>query len=454
MTRKRKRNVTRNDGVQRNDGGYSNAFIRRGVAQYMHNNSFEENKLVGYDVLNKLWSNRLAQRISSLPAEAALKNGYYIEGDEQENNINQYLDTIYANEKLVQAMTWARHYGRSCIFMLLDDGRTEEEPVDYNNLKAIRGLEVYDKQCIVEDFTGYMINDDPTDPQFGKPEWYQITPPQSGRVLFVHHSRLLMFDGDLLPNYERIARGGGGMSCLEGVVKAIYRCDTAHSTAANVLERMSTSLLKFNNLANLLATDRGTETVQKRLDLIDMARNVMNSIAIGTDDEYQVFNIPMAGVPEVLDRFGLYVSSLTGIPFTVLFGRSPAGLNSTGSGDLENYYNDVRGKIQERMLKPQLEKLIKIAQNCSEGTTGGRELKNWTIKFNPLWMLSDKEVAETKRIEAEGEKIIVETIGALMDRQLMDNSEVREYLKDKLSLPIATSVLDMGDGDDGEEFEE
>lgn len=445
MTRKRKRNVTRNDS------GFSDAFIRRGVAQYLANNSFQEGKLVNYQLLNKLWSNRLAQRISSLPAEAALKNGYVIEGDEDENNILQYLDTLYANKKLIEAMTWARHYGRSCIFMLLDDGRSEEEPVDYNNLKAIRGLEVYDKQCIVEDFTGYMINDDPTDPQFGKPEWYQISPPQSGNVLFVHHSRLLMFDGDLLPNYERIARGGGGMSCLEGVVKAIWRCDTSHSTAFNILERMSTSLLKFNNLANLLATNGGTDKVQKRLELIDMARNVMNSIAIGTDDEYQVFNIPMAGVPEVLDRFGLYLCSLTGIPFTVLFGRSPAGLNSTGNGDLENYYNDVRGKSQERMLKPQLEKLVKLAQHCKECGTGGNELKDWTIKFNPLWMLSEKEVAETKRIEAEGEKIVVEAIGGLMDRQLMDNSEVREYLKNKLSLPIAESVLDMGDDEDGEE---
>lgn len=65
-------------------------------------------------ILEGIWSNRLAQRISSLPAEAALKNGYKIEGD-KDNLIIQYLDERLAESILAEALTWARHFGRSCI---------------------------------------------------------------------------------------------------------------------------------------------------------------------------------------------------------------------------------------------------------------------------------------------------------------------------------------------------
>lgn len=426
--------------------GYYNAFVAHGLKQYQKHNSFPDEGALDYYSLQTLWGNRLAQRVSSLPAEAAVKNGFKIEGDE-DNLIIQHLDTIGAEEKLIEALTWARHFGRSCIFMIMDDGGEEMDPVNWDRLQNIKSLEVYDKQCIIEDFSGYLINDDPSDTQFGKPEWYQITPPLSGRTLYIHHSRLLIFDGDFLPTHERIARGGGGMSCLEGIVKAIRRSDTAHSTALNALERVSISLTKLKNLGEILSTTGGDEKIQKRLDLLDMAKNILNTMALSTDDEYQVFNVPMTGIPELLDSFGQYVSALSGIPFTVLFGRAPAGLNSTGDGDLENYYNDVCGKVQRKMLKPKLEQLIKTVQYCKQGPTKGKELESWNIKFNPLWVPTEKEVAETEKLLAEKDEIIMKTLALAVDKQMLDPSEGRNYLRENLKYPIGKTSLDLSDGD-------
>lgn len=441
MSRKnRKKQTIRNDS-------FSEAFISNGIKQYRANNTYFEGPLINYNLLQRLWSNRLAQRISSLPAEAALKNGFIIDGD-KDNLILQSLDELQAEAKLIEALTWARHYGRSCIFMIIDDGGSEEDEVNYDNIRSIKSLEVYDKQCIIEDSTGLLINDDPLDDNFGKTEWYQIIPPGTGKTYYVHHSRLLLFDGDLLPAYERIARGGGGMSCLEGVVKAIYRNDTAQSTALNALERISTALLQLNGIKDLLQSDEGTAIVRRRLDLIDMARNLLNTIAIDTEDKYQVFNIPITGISNLLDNFGQYICALTGIPFTVLFGRSPAGLNSTGNGDLENYYNDVVGKIQKRALKGPLEKLIKTLQLSKNGPTKGTELDNWTIKFNPLWSPSDKEQAETEKTRSDAKKTEVDTICSLLERQLMDDSEARKYLAEKTDYPIKLSRLNLNDDED------
>ena len=445
MSKKRRNKSTvRNDGF--NQDGFIDAFIKSGIRQYMKNNDFYGSSVPLSDMqLQRLWKNALARRISSLPAEAALKNGFEVEGDKDEIVVPA-LEKLGATDKLIEALTWARHYGRSCIFMITDDGGTEEDPINYQRLRSIKAMQVYDGSCIQDDLSGMLINDDPLDPNFGNTEWYQITPPRSGQLLYVHHSRLLVFDGDMLPEHERILRNGAGLSCLDGIIKAINRCETAQSTGLNALERLSTALIKFENLAAMLQSDEGTELVQKRLDIIDMARNILNTIAISNNDDYQVFNIPLTGIPDLLDAFGLYICGLTGIPFTVLFGRSPAGLNSTGAGDLENYYNMVSG-IQRRQLKPQLEKLIRTLMLCNEGPTNGKEIKDWSIKFNALWVPTQKEQAETEKLQAEKQRIEVETIALLKNAQLMDDSEARKYLKENTDYPISKSPLNLEDID-------
>ena len=105
------KNNSKKKSVDRTDG-FFNTFISRGARQYTRDNSFFLEEPLTYQFLEGIWSNRLAQRISSLPAEAALKNGYKIEGD-KDNLIIQYLDERLAESILAEALTWARHFGRS-----------------------------------------------------------------------------------------------------------------------------------------------------------------------------------------------------------------------------------------------------------------------------------------------------------------------------------------------------
>ena len=178
MSKKRRNKSTvRNDGFKQD--GFIDAFIKSGIRQYMKNNDFYGSSVPLSDMqLQRLWKNALARRISSLPAEAALKNGFEVDGDKEEVVIPA-LEKIGATDKLIEALTWARHYGRSCIFMITDDGGTEEDPINYQRLRSIKKLQGYDGSCIQDDLSGMLINDDPLDPNFGNTEWYQITPPRS-----------------------------------------------------------------------------------------------------------------------------------------------------------------------------------------------------------------------------------------------------------------------------------
>lgn len=404
--------------------GYYDAFIRRGVQQYMYNNTYYEQKSSDAE-LTMIYQNALARRIVTSPIDDCIKHWLKIKGD-KEDKILQYMQELDVEGAFVEAGYWDRLYGRSCIFIMADDGGSPMDAVNYNKLDSIRGLVVYDKRDIIEDMSGLLRNDDPNDDNFGNTEYYTIC-PMNGTPFDVHHSRLLMFNGETLPRRERIANNGAGLSCLDGVIKAIRRNDTAHARALDIIERVSQAVLKLKGLSDMLMTDEGTMAVKTRLDLLDMSRNILNSMAIDLDDDFQIHNMSVAGIREIIQEFQQEISGMTGIPVTILFGRSPGGENSTGAADFENYYNAVR-RYQHTKMKPQLEKLIKMIQHCKNGPTNGKEYEDWQIEFNPLKEMTEREEIDIASSKAGVNKTKVDTVKAMLDMQIMDAKEARAYL--------------------------
>ena len=77
------------------------------------------------------------------------------------------------------------------------------------------------------------------------------------------------------------------------------------------------------------------------------------------------------------------------IPATKLFGRSPQGLNASGVSDLKNYAETISG-LQERMLRPALEKLLPVmAYSC-----WGFCPDDLDLVFEPIIALSPEERAD------------------------------------------------------------
>ena len=363
----------------KNDGFYD-AVIKTGIKQYNANSSFRE-PMYDDGVLTEMYKNALARRIVTAPVDDCVKNWLKIKGD-KEDKILQEMEVLGVEKAFVEAGYWDRLYGRSAILIIAKDGKNLDEPLDSKNLDRILRLEVFDKRDILEDFSGLLVNDDPNDENFGNTEYFTLMPPNGTQVV-VHRSRLLLFDGEILPKRERISNQGAGLSCLDGLIKAIRRNDVAQARALDIVERLSQSMLKLNGLSNLLMSEQGTKAVQERLNMIDMARHLLNTIAIDKDDDFQIYHMNVNGVREIIQEFQQTISGLSGIPATILFGRSPAGLNSTGAADFENYYNLVK-RYQKTKMKPQLERLIKLLQLSKQGPTKGKELEDWQIEFQPL----------------------------------------------------------------------
>lgn len=423
----------------RADSGFKDAFIARKLSNY--ETLMNERKLSDQQ-LALMYRNLIVRRIVTLVVDDAIKNFIEVEGD-QDECIVQELEALFIPEKLTEALYWDRLFGMSVALILADDGQELDQPINLKRLRRVSGIEVFDKRSVMEDSASLYYDTDVRDVNFGKAEYYTITPP-NGNLFKVHRSRLLIFDGETLPKLERIANNGAGLSCLDGIPAAINRVKTSMDKTIDIMDKVSTSLLKLQGLSNVLQTEEGTKAVIKRLDLIDYSRRLNGSVAIDKDDEYAVFNISLGGLTDIIQEMEQYVCAVTGYPFTKLFGRSPAGMNATGQSDMQIYYDKVKS-YQKRKLRPALEYLVKLIQLSSEGPTQGKELEKWSIKFKALQQLNDLEQANVDKTQAEVRAAVVKLVLDLVDNQMLDATQGRKYLAERGDIPVSETELDLDD---------
>lgn len=428
---------------------YFNTIIGHGLqtSDPMRSTKYFARPIINDQYLATFYLNALARRIVDMPADEAVKSGFFIKED-VENKAIQMLDDLDWENKASDALRWSRLFGRSVITMLINDGCRLEDPVDLNNIKEIESLKTYDKREVVT--SEWVINQNPDSKNYGMPEIYRISP--AGKTPFyIHHTRVLSFDGEPLPNQERIARGGCGLSVLQGLIESITTNEHGHNLASKILERLSQPVLSIEDLLEKLATDEDEQVVKNYLHLLDMTRSVLNMIAIDKTDTFELHNIPITGIDSLLDKFGQHIAALSDIPFSILFGRSPTGLQATGEADLKKYYGMVE-RLQKRRLKPHLDKIVKYLQLAKNGLFEGRELENWKIEFNPLWSPSEKEQAETNKLNAEADKTKAEADKIYFDLQIVDSLTIRDklILDGRYNFKTDDISLNEGLGDDDE----
>lgn len=415
--------------------GYTNLLNKYGTGQ---DNSIaytytQEPVVSDLELIRLYEGNGLFTKIIDRPSEEAVKHGFDIDfGDE---DISEYvdgrLDELEFENKFATAEKWARLYGGSIIVMLCDDGGGLEEPLDWNKVTTIEELMVFERAIVQVDYTSLynfrlfdsMINDKP----FGQPEYFQVYSMYG--YFTVHYSRCLVFRNGRLPEHTTNSLYRyWGMPEYVKLKRALRECITSHEDGVKLLERSVQAIYKMKNLAQLLSTDSGEDKVLQRLQVIDMARGILNSIAIDTDGEdYDFKTLPMAGVKEVIDSTCNMLSAVTNIPQTILFGRSPAGMNATGESDLENYYNMVEN-IQKQNMKKNARIVIDLI--LKQGIIEGKipEIPKYKMKFAALWSLSEIEQADITQKKASTEYVKAQTAQVYIDSGVLDPSEVRKSI--------------------------
>lgn len=438
------------------EDGYVNLLNKYGTKQ---DNSeaykFEREPVIPDMQLTGLYEgNGLFSKIIDTPAEEALKHGFdlNLKSDEVNAFVEDALDDLEWEEKAATAIKWARLYGGALIVMLIDDGRGLEEPVDWEHIRSIDELRVYERSIVQPDYASLYQQDyggkgvGNRVSKFGQPEYYYVSSIYGS--FKVHESRCLVFRNGVLPEQTSNATYlFWGMPEYVRIRRALRETVTAHTDSVKLLERSVQAIYSMKGLASLLTTDDGENQVLKRLQLVDTSRGLLNSIAIDSEGEqYDFKTFQFSGVKDVIDATCNMLSALTNIPQTILFGRSPAGMNATGDSDFESYYNFVE-KIQRLMLKRNLRTLLDVVFRAGIASGDVTEEPDYKLEFNPLWSLSDTEQATVDQTKAQTALVKAQTAQAYVDMQALDPTEVRRRLASDEEFDVE-DIISEDDEDD------
>lgn len=436
--------------------GYVNLMNRYGTTKdTTERYRFQPEPVIPDDLLTMYYEgNGLFAKIIDTPAEEAIKHGFSLDGlkdQEIEDFYAEALDELDWEETAMTAIRWARLFGGSIVVMLVNDGRGLEEPLDWRNIRSIDDLRVFDRSVIQPDY-GSMFNYSPEDPfrtrgsRLGMPERYFVSSRYGSFT--VHDSRCLVFQNGILPeNTSNSIYQLWGIPEYVRIHRAIRDAEVAHGSATKLLDRSIQAVYKMKDLSAELATEEGETRVLRRLQTIDMARGLLNSITIDSEGEdYDFKTFQFSGVADVIDATCNFLSALTSIPQTILFGRSPAGMNSTGDADLENWYNFLE-RLQRRMIKKNLRYLLSVIFQAGVSTGEVDEVPKIKITFNPLWSLSESEQADLESKKAQTQLTRAQTAQLYIDKQVIDPSEVRKKLADSEEFDVENMLDEYEDED-------
>ena len=400
--------------------GYMEAFS--GVGTKRDRSSFVRSKsvyILGQQELTDMYvGDGFARKIVDCVAEEMTRAGVDfedMEDEELEDAIESRLDELDALKHFNDAIRWSRLFGGAVMIFGLNDGGTLEVPLNPEGIKSVEFLRVYDRYQA----TIHTRNNDPMSVGYGKPEMWQISPVTGGMPYLVHNSRLWMFDGESIPDLMRQANEGWGASSLQHCVEQLKRLGMGHQYAMMLLERSQQAVHKIPNLANTLRQPGGEAMIQKRVDVVDYVRGVLNTIVIDGEEDYTVTTQPMTGVPDVIDRFAESLSAVSSIPVSILTGKTSGGLANNDKGSLDKWHARIESDQNDILRKP-LDLLVTYIIR----TLKGQDVE-YKLCFNPLVVMSEKEEAEIDKLKADARKVQADADVLYITNAVVDNNEVR-----------------------------
>jgi phage-related protein (TIGR01555 family) len=377
---------------------------------------------------NMYMGNGIASLIVNKIPEEMTRAGFKVEGISEENKkrLESDLESLDLKRKMREAVTFARLYGGAAIVFGLNDGQILSQPLNKARIKAVEFLRVYDRHQISE----YERETNPRNPNYGQVKLWAITPSR-GMMYLVHHTRMQFFDGEILPNQIREQNNGWGKSVLQDCYDEVLRVTGSHDFTLQVLNRIQQAIHGMKNLASTLAQPGGEAIVAKRLQTVDMTRGVLNTIVIDSEETYTIETQSLSGIKDVLKEFVALLAAVSGYPAFVL-GQSLGGLNSTGDKEAKVWYEKIESE-QNFVLRKPLVFLIETLLNIY-----GESSSDWKIVFNPLAALTEAEVADIEKTEAEVAEIRVRTFAAAVDNGFVDKQLLKEELSEYLEVDIKT----------------
>lgn len=383
-----------------------------------------------YNLLNSMYRGSwIVRKIIDVVPSDMLKNWVKITSLIDPDAMTKFNKTIRqtgTKAKINEGLRFGRLYGGAAALIIIDGDQNElAEPLDYDKVMpdSYKGLMIFDRWAGINP-SSELISD-VNNPEFGLPEYYTINvSDETTRSVKVHHSRILRFPGRALPYWEKMAETQWGESEIEIVFEELKKRDNTSYNIAYLIFLANIRVLRMSDMGELLGSgnEQSKQALYNVLEAQNWLMSNMGMYIMDKEDDFDTKQYSFGGLNEIYESFMLDVAGACEMPVTKLFGRAPAGFNSTGESDLKQYYETIETK-QEEYLTPVLDKLLPvIAMSC-----WGKIPDDFEWEYNPVMVIDNKELADlsgsytTQVLEAFNAGLIKKSIAL---KELKQQSEI------------------------------
>lgn len=394
----RPKKLPRRDGWVNTASGHGTTYDRRTLTYY------------GVDVVTdlearQLWRSEWLCRkiIETIPGEAN-RRGWSLKIDDEKRAaaIQARAEELDLDGKMTLAAQFERAYGGAALFPVIAGAQGDlATELDLARVQKVEAIHVLEPQELWP--ASYYTSI--THPKFGQPETYRLQPMTSGRTgivmqQIIHESRLVIFPGRRVSRQTQPGqREGWGDSELSHAKQMISDAGLTWGSVATLLHEFGQGVYKIAGLADMLARADGVDQLNRRMTAMDLFKSSMRSAAVDAQDDYVRMSTPASGLADLLREQKEWIAAVAGMPVAVLFGQQASGLQSTGDAEIRTWYAEVE-KHDAVHYGPRREQLVRLL--LLEGAQQEPEL--WSLECRPLWSPSDKEIAETRLIDATADE--------------------------------------------------
>lgn len=331
-------------------------------------------------------------------------------GEKLQDLVTKKLEELGANEAFHKALCYRRAYGGGAILLGANDGVADLQlPLKEDAVSSIDFLTVLEPRELMPLY--YYA--DPRAPKFGQVAIYQLQTIAPGAPMpseknfgitlqRVHESRLIVFMGSRVTRrVTNEAVAGWGDNVFTRCNRVLSDFNVSWASAGILVHDFAQAIFKIKGLAEAMAMDKD-DLLKIRMRAVELSRSTARAVLIDSEEDFKREQTPVAGLPELLDRFMSRLAAAADMPLTLLMGQSPGGLNATGDSDVRFFYDRV-SSAQERDLRPALERLIRLILI----SMGGDEPDQWGVEFRPLWQATEKEQADARFVQAQTDQIYI-----------------------------------------------
>lgn len=389
-----------------------------GVYQMLNNGVFDgAQSFMGYMALAQLSQDGVIKAGVDLRGDEMTRRWIEFQyqgegGDDLIESIEADMDRLHVQKVCRDAAQMCGFYGGCLVYIDTGDIMAEDMRLplgadrDTFKLDSIKGLKIIEPFYIAP---GRYSCYSPIDNDYFVPQTWLV----NGRE--IHASRFLYFAEDrpptlLLPSYNFF-----GVPLAQTVIDSVIGFEESSKSAARMLSKYACTVFK-TDMNEVLSGGTGSE-IQKRIAYFAHNRDNDGIMTVDKESEdIELSNHALGGVTDIVRQQMEIVAAAFGEPAVKLWGISPGGFNATGESDMQSHYDHVNA-VQERILRDPLEYLVQLLQLNRFGQVDD------ALKFEFI-PLSDKD----EKLQAEVQKIKVDSMSQLFDRGIISGEEARHVL--------------------------